>query len=81
MKASISSEKLFEQNELSSDWQNAYGNLSFDEATFVTISTFCPGKMFNPLKPAKWGVKVFSFNCTFTGFVTASSCIKENMTR
>jgi hypothetical protein len=43
-------------------------NVSFDEGTWPTVSKYCPGKQFNPMKPHKWGQKLFMLCDASTGF-------------
>jgi hypothetical protein len=44
------------------------GACSFDEGTWATKSKFCPAKQFNPMKPHKWGLKLFMLCCSQSGF-------------
>ena len=43
---------------------------SFDEGTIASRLRFMPAKQFNPMKPKKWGVKLFMLCCSRTGFCT-----------
>jgi hypothetical protein len=38
------------------------GKLSMDEATIAGTSPYLPGKMYNPMKPHKYGLKVSTFS-------------------
>ena len=42
--------------------------MSFDEATFACISKYLPGRIFNPLKPHRYGIKAFMTCCAVTGY-------------
>ena len=43
-------------------------HISFDEATIKATGKRVPGKMFNPMKPHKWGIKLFMTCCGETGY-------------
>ena len=43
-------------------------DISFDEATMASKCAFLPGKVYNPLKPHKFGLKLFMTCCAQTGF-------------
>ena len=44
------------------------GGISFDEGTWATKSRYAPSKQFNPMKPHKWGWKLFMTCCATTGY-------------
>lgn len=45
-------------------------HFSFDEGTWPTMSKYCPGKQFNPMKPHKWGLKLFMLCDSRSGYCT-----------
>ena len=42
--------------------------ISFDEATFACIPKYLPARIFNPMKPHRYGLKVFMTCCALTGY-------------
>ena len=42
--------------------------IAFDEATFACVSKFLPARVFNPMKPHRYGLKVFMTCCGVTGY-------------
>ena len=42
--------------------------ISFDEATFACVSKYLPARIFNPMKPHRYGLKVFMTCCAVTGY-------------
>ena len=42
--------------------------ISFDEATFACVSKYLPARVFNPMKPHRYGLKVFMTCCGITGY-------------
>ena len=42
--------------------------VSFDEATFSSRSTYLPARQYNPMKPAKFGLKLFMLCCAVIGY-------------
>ena len=42
--------------------------VSFDEATFASRSTYLPARQFNPMKPAKFGLKLIMLCCAVVGY-------------
>ena len=56
---------------LNSTFKSAYelgAHISFDEATIKATGRRVPGKLFNPMKPHKWGMKLFMTCCGETGY-------------
>ena len=43
-------------------------HIAFDEATIKATGKRVPGKMFNPMKPHKWGIKLFMTCCGDSGY-------------
>ncbi len=42
--------------------------ISFDEATFACVSKYLPSRIFNPMKPHRYGLKIFMTCCAVTGY-------------
>ena len=42
--------------------------IAFDEATFSSRSNYLPGRKYNPMKPAKFGLKLFMLCCAVIGY-------------
>ena len=42
--------------------------IAFDEATFSSRSNYLPGRQYNPMKPAKFGLKLFMLCCAVIGY-------------
>ena len=43
-------------------------HVSYDECTIESLSRYCPGIQYNPMKPHPWGIKLHSVNCAETGY-------------
>lgn len=57
-------------NETFDDCLKLGSHFSFDEGTWPTMSKYCPGKQFNPMKPHKWGLKLFMLCDSKSGYCT-----------
>jgi hypothetical protein len=44
------------------------GVVSYDEATIATVSRYVPCKVYNGMKPHKWGIKLHMVCCAETGY-------------
>ena len=56
---------------INSSFRNAYElgtHIAFDEATIKALGKRVPAKMYNPMKPHKWGIKLFMTCCGSTGY-------------
>ncbi len=56
-------------------------NISFDEGTIKATGRRVPAKMYNPMKPHKWGIKLFMTCCASTGFCRKFEVYKGKVDR
>ena len=55
--------------------------IAFDEGTVKALGRRVPAKMFNPMKPHKWGIKLFMTCCAETGFCAKFEVYKGKVDR
>ena len=54
-------------------------HVAYDEATVASLSRYMPCKVYNNMKPHKWGVKLHMVNCSSTGFCTRFEIYKGKL--